>query len=448
MGLRPLPIAVAVVVVVAVAAAAYLAYTFTQRPAVKLVVASRLSAEEADAVRAAFLASDVARRYNIVDVEIKKLDYSLWKDLGVRGEVDLLLVGEPSIFNSLCEVGALRYLDSRELVELARRLPKEFVGYSKGGSICWLGIGLGVYGFIVNRDFLNRYNLPEPASWADLANPVYARPLDEGRYAVSFPLPSKSGTARTTVMGVLQRYGWSGGWRLLTAIGAISSFVTSSERARDDATAGVVAVAPAYIGYGLQAERASGGRAVFVTPTGETILYVSPVAVAAGTRYPAEAQAFIAWFLGPEGQRLVVEKFGYLPAVEVPGLESMAGRTREAISKAMSYDTGFESRVREAVVTYFEASISDPDVQKLLTEVYTRVCRAYPEDLARWLERLGSPLVIRDPLTGGYVEFTEDYAAQVSSAIREGRVSRDLLYQSVKEAALARLQQLLRELGS
>ena len=114
----------------------------------------------------------------------------------------------------------------------------------------------------------------------------------------------------------------------------------------------------------------------------------------------------------------------------------------------MSYDTGFESRVREAVVTYFEASISDPDVQKLLTEVYTRVCRAYPEDLARWSERLGSPLVIRDPLTGGYVEFTEDYAAQVSSAIREGRVSRDLLYQSVKEAALARLQQLLRELGS
>jgi len=448
MGFRPLPVAVAVVVVVAVAAATYLAYTSIQRPAVKLVVASRLSAEEADAVRAAFLASDVARRYNIVDVEIKKLDYSLWKDLSVRGEVDLLLVGEPSIFNSLCEVGALRYVDSKELLDLARRLPREFVGYSKGGSICWLGIGLGVYGFIVNRDFLNRYNLPEPASWADLVDPVYARSLGEGRYAVSFPLPSKSGTARTTVMGILQRYGWVRGWQLLTAIGAVSSFVTSSERARDDATAGVVAVAPAYIGYGLQAERASGGRAIFVTPYGETILYVSPAAVATGTKHPAEAQAFIEWFLGPEGQRLVVEKFGYLPAVEVPGLEAMAGRAREAISRAMSYDTGFESRVREAVVTYFEASISDPDVQKLLTEIYTRICKERPGDLGRWLERLGSPLAIRDPLTGSYVEFTEEYAARVSSAIREGRVSRDSLYQSVKEAMLARLQQLLKELGS
>ena len=447
MSSKLLPVVVVAVVAVA-AVATYLVYTTTQRPAVRLVVASRLSAEEADAVRAAFLASDIARRYNIVDVEIKKLDYSLWKDLSVRGEVDVLLVGEPSIFNSLCEAGALRYIDSKGLVELARRMPPEFVGYSRGGSICWIGIGLGVYGFIVNRDFLSRYNLPEPASWADIVNPVYARPLGEGRYVVSFPLPSKSGTARTTVMGLLQKYGWYRGWQLLTAIGALSSFVTSSERARDDAAVGAVAVAPAYIGYGLQAERASGGRAVFVTPAGETILYVSPIAVAAGTRYPAEAQAFVEWFLGPEGQRLVVEKFGYLPAVDVPGLEAMAGRTREAISKAMSYDTGFESRVREAVVTYFEASISDPDVQKLLTEAYSRICRSYPGELTKWLERLGSPLVIRDPLTGTYAEFTEDYAAQISSAIREGRVSRDSLYQSVKEAALARLRELLKELGS
>ncbi len=448
MGSRLPLVAITIVVVVAVALGAYLAYTSIQKPAVRLVVASRLSAEEADAVRAAFLASDVAKRYNIVDVEIKKLDYSLWKDLSVRGEVDLLLVGEPSIFNSLCEAGALRYLDSRELLDLARKMPPEFVGRSKEGSVCWIGIGLGVYGFIVNRDFLSRYDLPEPASWADLANPVYARPLGEGRYLASFPLPSKSGTARTTVMGVLQKYGWYRGWQLLTAIGALSSFVTSSERARDDATAGVVAVAPAYIGYGLQAERASSGRAVFVTPYGETILYVSPVAVTTGTKHPVEAQAFVAWFLGSDGQRLVVEKFSYLPAVEVPGLEAMASRTIEAISKAMSYDVGFESRVREAVVTYFEASISDPDVQKLLTEVYSRVCRAYSGELARWLEKLGSPLVIRDPLTGTYVEFTEDYAARISSAIRDGRVSRDYLYQSVKGAALARLQELLKELGS
>jgi len=49
------------VIIAVAAAAAYLVYTSTQRPAVRLVVASRLSAEEADAVRSAFLASDIAR---------------------------------------------------------------------------------------------------------------------------------------------------------------------------------------------------------------------------------------------------------------------------------------------------------------------------------------------------------------------------------------------------
>jgi hypothetical protein len=249
-------------------------------------------------------------------------------------------------------------------------------------------------------------------------------------------------------MGILQRYGWEGGWRVLTAIGALSSFVTSSERARDDSATGAVGIAPAYIGYGLQAENVSGGKAAFVTPRGETVLYVSPVAVAAGTKHPAEAQAFILWLLGPDGQKLVVEKFGYLPALEVAGLEAMAGRTREAVLNAMNYSTEFESSVREAVVVYFEASIADPDVQKLLTEVYSRVCKTRAGEFSDWLVKLGSPLTIRDPTTGNYVNFTVDYARQVSSAIRAGTVGRDDLYQSIKEAAVGRLTRLMSELGT
>jgi ABC-type Fe3+ transport system substrate-binding protein len=443
---RLLPLVV--LALIAAVAVGYVAYVLNQRPAVRLTVASRLSAEEADAIRAAFLASDVAKRYNVIDVEIKKLDFNLWKDLGIRGDVDLFLVGEPSVFNGLCRDGALRSLDLPELLDVAKKVPQGFVGYSDRGSVCWLGIGLGVYGFIINKDFLGRYGLPQPSSWADLASPEYAKVLSEGRSLVSFPLPSKSGTSRTTIMGILQRYGWEGGWRVLTAIGALSSFVTSSERARDDSATGAVGIAPAYIGYGLQAENVSGGKAAFVTPRGETVLYVSPVAVAAGTKHPAGAQAFILWLLGPDGQKLVVEKFGYLPALEVAGLEAMAGRTREAVLNAMNYSTEFESSVREAVVVYFEASIADPDVQKLLTEVYSRVCKTRAGEFSDWLVKLGSPLTIRDPTTGNYVNFTVDYARQVSSAIRAGTVGRDDLYQSIKEAAVGRLTRLMSELGT
>lgn len=438
-------VAIALIVAIVVG---YLTYIYTWKPTVKLTVASRLSAEEAEAVRSAFLVSDIAKKYNIIDVEIKKLDFNLWKDLGLRGEVDLFLVGEPSIFNSLCEDGVLRSIDLPELLDVVKKLPRGFTGYSSKGSLCWLGIGLGVYGFIVNKNFLERYGLPQPSSWANLTSPKYASVLNEGRFLISFPLPSKSGTARTTVIGLLQRYGWENGWRILTVIGALSSFVTSSERARDDAATGVVGLAPAYIGYGLQAENISGGRAIFVSPRGETILYVSPVAVAIGTKHPVEAQAFILWLLGPEGQKLMVEKFGYLPALEVTGLEAMARRAREALTNAMNYSTEFESSVREAVVTYFEASIADPDVQKLLIDVYSRLCRTKSGEIPDWLVKLGSPLTIKDPITGNYVEFTVDYAKQASSAIRAGTLNRDDLYQSIKEAAMSRLTKLINELGS
>jgi len=43
--------------------------------------------------------------------------------------------------------------------------------------------------------------------------------------------------------------------------------------------------------------------------------------------------------------------------------------------------------------------------------------------------------------------FTYEYAKQISVAIREGRVSRDDLYQRVKEAAISRLTSILAELS-
>lgn len=440
-------LALVIAVAVVLGVVLYIAFRPVERQSVKLVVASRLSAEEAEAIRSAFLASDIAKRFNIIDVEIKKVDYSLWRDLGVRGDVDLFLVGEASIFNTLCEEGAFRVIDMPELLEAVKELPQSFVGRFSNGSVCWIGIGLGVYGFIVNRDFMQRYGLAEPSSWSMLADPSYAKVLADGRYLVSFPLPSKSGTARTTIIAILQRYGWERGWEILTAIGAQSSFVTSSERARDDAAMGVVGAAPAYIGYGLYAENVSKGRAVFVTPKGETIPYVSPAAVASGTKHPREAQAFILWLLSPDAQKLMVNKFGYLPVRSVPGLEELARRTREALKNSMNYSIEFERSIREAVVTYFEASIADPDVQKLLSEAYLKIATTRTNEFGAWLKRLGEPLTIKDPLTGESKVFTFDYAKELTEAIRSGKIKSDDLYLAVKNAAIQRLQSLLKELS-
>jgi iron(III) transport system substrate-binding protein len=72
----------------------------------------------------------------------------------------------------------------------------------------WTGVSLVVVGFLVNEDRLNDKGLPLPQTWADLANPAY---LDE----LMASNPNTSGTAYTTVSGILRVMGEDAGWTYL-----------------------------------------------------------------------------------------------------------------------------------------------------------------------------------------------------------------------------------------
>jgi len=330
------------VVVVAIAVVGYVYYAYLlggQRPQVRLVVVTRLSTDEAEDLRKAFLASSIAKEFGIVDVEFKKVDYAYWSDLGKSGEVDLFFVGEADVYNRLCSEGALRVLDDEYILKLVAEMDRGFVGSTSNGSVCWVAVGVGAYGFIANRDFFESRGMQMPRSWRDLLSADYAKFVLEGVSLVSYPFPSKSGTARTVIAALLQKYGWEDGWRMLAVLGAVSSFVGSSEKARDDAISGVVGVAPAYLGYGVYAENVSSGRAVFIFPVGETVLYVSPAALAAGTKHPREAQVFIRWLLSDEGQRFVVQRFYYLPVRNVSGVEIFVQRAKQALQYMFNYSS-------------------------------------------------------------------------------------------------------------
>ncbi|RLG85752.1 MAG: hypothetical protein DRO39_04825 [Thermoprotei archaeon] len=454
MSRRALVLAIAAVVVIAaIGAYIYLQY-YAQPATVKLVIVTRLSGEEARAIREAFLKSDIAKRFHITDVEFKKVDFGVWKDLAFSGKIDAFYVGEPAIYDLLCSQGAFRPIDLAELKSLVEGLSREFVGFDGKGRICWVGVGLGTYGYIVNREFVKKYGIPEPRSWADLLNPELGKPLELGVRPVSFPLPSKSGTARVTVMMILQKFGWDRGWVVLTALGALSNFVSSSEKARDDAAMGVAGIAPAYIGYGLYAEEVSKGKAVFIMPRGETVIYISPAAVARETRHPREAQAFILWLLSDDGQKAMAKLFGYLPVRSVAGLENLSARLREALENKFPYNVSAEKEVVAAVVTYFEAAIADPEAQELLTKVYRKALKLYrsgklsKDEFRHLLEKLGQPLTIRDPLSGMLKRFTYDYARELTAELVKGKVSREELYSAVKKVAIERYASIYESLGS
>lgn len=81
-------------------------------------------------------------------------------------------------------------------------IPAEF----KDSEGYWIGKGITIVGFLVNKDVLEENNLPMPNSWKDLTNPVYK---DE----IIMSNPAISGTNYAAVNGLLQMMGEEEGWK-------------------------------------------------------------------------------------------------------------------------------------------------------------------------------------------------------------------------------------------
>lgn len=445
-------IVLVLVAVIVAAVSTYLVSTLYTHTRTKLIIITRLSPEESEAIRSAFLASDIAKEYNIIDVEFRKLDYALWRDLATSGDVDLFLIGEVPIYSSMCEEGLFRAIDMKEIIEITSKLDPSLIGKDKNGNICWLAIGRAIYGYILNRDFIKQYNLLEPRRWIDISNPKFAMSILKDAPPISFPLPSKSGTAKTIIHAILQKYGWEYGWEILTSIGALSRIVDSSEKARDEAAEGIVALAPAYIGYGILAENISKGKAIFIVPEGEGIMYISPVAIAKNSKHPREAQAFILWLLSDEGQRTIAKLFYYIPVRPIESVK-WAKRFYEAVEKlTFNYDRELAKTIDFSVIYYFEAAIADPDCNAKLKEIWRILLEKISrneineQEFENYIKKISAPLTIIDPITGKLVLFTINYAKSINENIMKDPALRDKFIINVKSAAIERYDKILEEL--
>lgn len=423
-----------------------------QAKSVTLVVVTRLSPEEQKELKKAFLNSSIAKEYGIRDIDFRKVSYAQWRQLALSGKVDGFVIGEKLVYDQLCREGAFAPLSGKQLQALISQLPPRLIG-TRGGEVCWVAVGQAVYGYIVNKVFLEKHGLPTPEKWGSLLSPVYLKPLLKGVDTVSWPRPSMSGTARTTLHGILQRYGWERGWQLLTAIGMEASIVDSSEKARDEAAEGLVAVAPAYIGYGIEAEKMSKGAAEFLIPRGEGILYISPAALAAKAPHPEAMKAFIRWLLSDEGQRTLARLYYYIPVRRVSGIDWVKRIYQQLQGNIFEYNRSLAEKLDKAVVTYFEAAIADPDANALLKQIGRRLAELIKEgklDMEQAeavIEKAGAPLTIRDPLSGKQTVFTQSYAEKINKALEKPE-KRQEFYNAVKEAAITRYKKILQELGS
>ncbi|OYT51218.1 MAG: hypothetical protein B6U73_02470 [Desulfurococcales archaeon ex4484_204] len=441
-----------ILVLVIAGVLASLGYSAVRRPSVKLVVVTRLSPDEGEAIRKEFLSSEVAKSYGISDIEFRKVEMALWKDLAVSGDVDLFFVGEVPVYNILCNDGYLRAIDMPEVLELVKGLSPRYFMRSDSGGICWIAPARAVYGFIINERFIKLYNLSTPVVWGDVIKPSFSRSLlTADAPPISFPLPSRSGTAKTILHMILQKYGWVRGWEILTVLGANSRIVDSSERARDEAAEGVVALAPAYIGYGIAAENASKGLAKFVIPSGEGVLYLSPVAIAKGTKHPREAQAFILWLLSDRGQEALAKLFYYMPVRRIEGIRWVSELYESIEENAYEYDRDLATSIEFSVIYYFESAIANPDTDMKLKRVWKTLLNMYFKGglsggIDEYIHKIGRPLTITDPETGVKQEFTVGYAKKINARLVKDPEFREEFMKAVKMAALSRYEEVLNEL--
>jgi ABC-type Fe3+ transport system substrate-binding protein len=181
----------------------------------------------------------------------------------------------------------------------------------------WIGTALSAFGIVYNRLVLAELGLSEPRTFADLTDPRYA-----GRLALADP--RQSGSITTTYESILNKEGWSEGWRILREMSANArSFAATSTKPPMDVSQGDAAAGLAIDFYGRgQAQAIAAARDVlagsldvdqadpladrlgYVDPKGAVYVDADPVSILRGAPNPELARRFVEFCLTEEAQAL------------------------------------------------------------------------------------------------------------------------------------------------
>ena len=207
----------------------------------------------------------------------------------------------------------------------------------------WTGVSIVVVGLLVNNDRLTDKALPMPEKWTDLSNPVYKDELMASN-------PNTSGTAYTTVSGILQVLGEEEGWNFLDKMYENIPFLekSGSGPARK-ALAGeyAVGIVPDPHNSPLMNPDAP---LTPVFPQDGVLAWPSPVAIIEGAKHLNNAKIFVDWCLSPEGQQILMKASPRVPTTDV---ETIAGVPRVSDLNLVAYDHIKWGAERERVVEEF-----------------------------------------------------------------------------------------------
>ncbi|HUT14661.1 MAG TPA: ABC transporter substrate-binding protein [Anaerolineae bacterium] len=207
----------------------------------------------------------------------------------------------------------------------------------------WTGVSIVVVGFVAHADRLEDKGLDTPRTWADLANPVYKDELLASN-------PNTSGTAYTTVSGILQMLGEEKGWAFLDKMYANIPFLTKSGSAPgNQALAGEYAIGIVPDPHNLPLKNPD-APLIPIFPSDGVLAWPSPVAIVGGAKHPNNAKIFVDWILSPEGQTVSMKAS---PRVPTTNVETIEGVPSVSDLNLIAYDHLKWGAERERVVEEF-----------------------------------------------------------------------------------------------
>ncbi|HEY91656.1 MAG TPA: ABC transporter substrate-binding protein [Dehalococcoidia bacterium] len=207
----------------------------------------------------------------------------------------------------------------------------------------WTGVSLVVVGFLVNNNRLADKGLDVPETWSDLSSPDYKDELMASN-------PNSSGTAYTTVSGILQVMGEDKGWDFLEDMYENIPFLEKSGSApANKALAGefTIGIVPDPHNSLINNPDAP---LTGVFPGDGVLAWPSPVAIVKGAKHPANAQKFIDWCLSPEGQQVLMQAS---PRVPTTNVETIEGVPKLSELNLVAYDHLKWGTERERVIAEF-----------------------------------------------------------------------------------------------
>jgi ABC-type Fe3+ transport system substrate-binding protein len=427
---------------------------------IELVVLTRHDTTITTLAKQAFLESDIAKKYHITNIKFIKATESQWPRLIKEGHADVGWGGGPTLFDNLYTQGYLAPItDQKVLGLLGTDIPETLAGMpmvrkDADGKIYWIAAALSSFGFTENKKSIQKWGLPEPNKWEDIATEAWAR--DPPQYGIADPTRSTSNTRIYQI--ILQTFGWDEGWKIMTLIAANSRIYDASDAVREAVIAGDIAAGNTIDFYGYTAMQLN-PDCVYIIPAGESIINGDPIALLKYSEHPDAAQAFIYWVL-TDGQAIWlnnnVNRLPVNPAI----FNTTAGQQRPDLETAyyMALTTqGIPFNDTEALKTvnslqlYFKATLVDANSE--LHTAWMAIVNAHKsgkiddQKFEQLKDELTAPIQFKDPETGNMVTFTEDYAMKINEKLLTDKDFKDTIMAEWTQAAKDKYNKVLQEVN-